>query len=109
MLDGCKHAGVHEALVAGGMEAADANRACMSVRTDGRSVDIDGDYTETLARIDANPNGIGVFGLPSTRTTPTSCGRHHGRRRADDRDRSPRATTRCRVRCTSTSRRPTSA
>jgi phosphate transport system substrate-binding protein len=27
------------------------------------SVDIDGDYTETLARIDANPNGIGVFGL----------------------------------------------
>lgn len=63
MLDGCKHAGVHEALVAGGMEAADANRACMSVRTDGRSVDIDGDYTETLARIDANPNGIGVFGL----------------------------------------------
>jgi len=26
-------------------------------------VDIDGDYTETLARIDANSNGIGVFGL----------------------------------------------
>ncbi len=34
-----------------------------SVRTDGRSVDIDGDYTETLARVDANKNGIGVFGL----------------------------------------------
>jgi len=33
------------------------------VRTDGKSVDIDGDYTETLARIDANTNGIGVFGL----------------------------------------------
>ncbi len=27
------------------------------------SVDIDGDYTETLARIASNPNGIGVFGL----------------------------------------------
>jgi phosphate transport system substrate-binding protein len=26
-------------------------------------VDIDGDYTETLARIDSNPEGIGVFGL----------------------------------------------
>jgi hypothetical protein len=26
-------------------------------------VDIDGDYTETLARIDSNPNGVGVFGL----------------------------------------------
>ena len=28
-----------------------------------KSVDIDGDYTETLARIDTNSNGIGVFGL----------------------------------------------
>ena len=27
------------------------------------SVDIDGDYTETLARIDTNTDGIGVFGL----------------------------------------------
>ncbi len=27
--------------------------ACMAIRTDGRSVDIDGDYTETLARIDS--------------------------------------------------------
>ena len=27
------------------------------------SVDIDGDYTETLARIDSNKDGIGVFGL----------------------------------------------
>jgi phosphate transport system substrate-binding protein len=26
-------------------------------------VDIDGDYTETLARIESSPNGIGVFGL----------------------------------------------
>jgi phosphate transport system substrate-binding protein len=33
------------------------------VRTDGLSVDIDGDYTETLARIEADTNGIGVFGL----------------------------------------------
>ena len=35
----------------------------MAVRTDGLSVDIDGDYTETLARIEADTNGIGVFGL----------------------------------------------
>lgn len=27
------------------------------------AVDIDGDYTETLARIASNKNGIGVFGL----------------------------------------------
>ena len=30
---------------------------------DGKSVDIDGDYTETLARIDSNAEGVGVFGL----------------------------------------------
>lgn len=38
-------------------------KACMKVRTDGRSVDIDGDYTETLASITANPDAMGVFGL----------------------------------------------
>ena len=35
----------------------------MTLRTDGASVDVDGDYTETLSRIDANRNAIGVFGL----------------------------------------------
>jgi len=41
----------------------DQKKACHSVRTDGAAVDIDGDYTETLARLDANPTAIGVFGL----------------------------------------------
>jgi phosphate transport system substrate-binding protein len=36
---------------------------CVKVRTDGRSVDIDGDYTETLSRLDANQTALGVFGL----------------------------------------------
>lgn len=35
----------------------------MTLRTDGASVDIDGDYTETLSRISANKDAIGVFGL----------------------------------------------
>jgi len=35
----------------------------MALRTDGLSIDIDGDYTETLARVDTNKNGVGVFGL----------------------------------------------
>jgi phosphate transport system substrate-binding protein len=63
ILAGCEGSGALEALVAakGGEEAAEA--ACIALRTDGRSVDIDGDYTETLARIEANPDGIGVFGL----------------------------------------------
>jgi phosphate transport system substrate-binding protein len=36
---------------------------CHAVRTDGRAIDIDGDYTETLARLAADPKSIGVFGL----------------------------------------------
>ena len=61
---GCEANGTLEALVAanGGDEKA-AGKACIALRTDGVSVDIDGDYTQTLARIDANKNGIGVFGL----------------------------------------------
>ena len=60
---GCEATGAMEAMVAAGMSEDDAEDACLEVRTDGRSVDIDGDYTETLASIDANANGIGVFGL----------------------------------------------
>lgn len=60
---GCEETGALAAMIAGGMSEDDAEDACIAVRTDGLSVDIDGDYTETLARISANPNGIGVFGL----------------------------------------------
>ena len=60
---GCEATGAMAAMIAGGMSEDDAEDACLEVRTDGRSVDIDGDYTETLASIDANTNAIGVFGL----------------------------------------------
>jgi phosphate transport system substrate-binding protein len=63
LLVGCEATGAMEAMIAGGMSEDDAEDACLDVRQDGKSVDIDGDYTETLARIDANTNGIGVFGL----------------------------------------------
>ncbi|MEZ5798886.1 MAG: substrate-binding domain-containing protein [Paracoccaceae bacterium] len=59
---GCKGSGAEEALVAAKGEE-DGKKACLALRTDGLSVDIDGDYTETLSRIDANKNAIGVFGL----------------------------------------------
>ena len=36
---------------------------CTALRQDGRAVEIDGDYTETLARLSANPQAVGVFGL----------------------------------------------
>jgi phosphate transport system substrate-binding protein len=63
LLQGCEDTGAMAAMIAGGMSYDDAEDACLDVRQDGTSVDIDGDYTETLARIDANTNGIGVFGL----------------------------------------------
>ncbi|MEW9921891.1 substrate-binding domain-containing protein [Marimonas sp. MJW-29] len=63
LLKGCEETGAMKAMIDGGMSEDDAEDACLDVRQDGRSVDIDGDYTETLARIDANTDGIGVFGL----------------------------------------------
>ena len=69
IVEGCKATGAHDLFLAVA-EGADekekksnADKACMELRTDGKSVDIDGDYTETLARIDADKNAIGVFGL----------------------------------------------
>ena len=57
MEDGCKAALGIEKL------DDDQKKACVKVRTDGAAVDIDGDYTETLARLDANKTSLGVFGL----------------------------------------------
>ncbi|MFQ6552232.1 substrate-binding domain-containing protein [Aestuariibius insulae] len=64
ILQGCEDSGAMEQImeINGGDEDA-TEEACMAVRSDGVAVDIDGDYTETLARIDSNPNGVGVFGL----------------------------------------------
>lgn len=58
---GCEDTGAMEALR--GMDGTDATKTCTTLRDDGRAVDIDGDYTETLTRIESNPDGIGVFGL----------------------------------------------
>ena len=63
LLKGCEDTGAMAAMIATGMDEDTAEDACLDVRTDGRSVDIDGDYTETLARLASNPAGVGVFGL----------------------------------------------
>jgi phosphate transport system substrate-binding protein len=44
-------------------DKAKTTEGCITLRKDGRVVEIDGDYTETLARLAANKNGVGVFGL----------------------------------------------
>ncbi len=67
--EGCKATGAYDLFLAASTEADEgakkkaAVKSCLELRTDGASVDIDGDYTETLARIEADKNGIGVFGL----------------------------------------------
>ena len=63
LMQGCEDTGAMQAMLDMGMSEDDAESACIAVRTDGKSVDIDGDYTETLARLDTNPDAIGVFGL----------------------------------------------
>lgn len=68
ILAGCEETGDFEVYQAASGEEGKAakkaaEKACIGLRTDGKSVDIDGDYTETLARIDSNKDGIGVFGL----------------------------------------------
>lgn len=67
--DGCKDTGGFDLLLAKAEGEDDsakkkaADKACVQVRKDGASIDIDGDYTETLARLSSNPQGVGVFGL----------------------------------------------
>ncbi|MGB7269421.1 MAG: substrate-binding domain-containing protein [Albidovulum sp.] len=61
---GCADSGAEEVIA--GVKGDDKDaivKACTSLRGDNRAVDIDGDYTETLARIASNKDGIGVFGL----------------------------------------------
>ncbi|MEO9336531.1 substrate-binding domain-containing protein [Mesorhizobium sp. SB112] len=60
---GCEASGALEAIKASGADDKAAHAACVAVRKDGKAVDIDGDYTETLARINSNKTGVGVFGL----------------------------------------------
>lgn len=63
LLQGCRDSGAYQHLLAMGMTDAAAQNMCIAVRTDGRAVDIEGDYSETLAQLVSNPNALGVFGL----------------------------------------------
>jgi phosphate transport system substrate-binding protein len=63
MLAGCEMVGSYNYFLnANGGDSKAAEAACMTVHL-GKTVDIDGDYTETLARIAGNRTAIGVFGL----------------------------------------------
>lgn len=45
------------------LEGDARNQFCDAIRTDGRIIEIAGDYTETLARLAAQRDALGVFGL----------------------------------------------
>jgi phosphate transport system substrate-binding protein len=61
---GCKMFGSDKVIKAGnGGDKAATFETCIKMRNDGRVVEIDGDYSETLARLKSNPNGVGVFGF----------------------------------------------
>lgn len=60
------HAGCESFAEVKDMKAKDARAAttfCNALRTDGRVIEVAGDYTETLARLDAQRTAVGVFGL----------------------------------------------
>jgi phosphate transport system substrate-binding protein len=64
MLAGCEMVGSYDYFLnANGGDKKAAASECVKVHG-AKTVDIDGDYTETLARIAGNKNSIGVFGLP---------------------------------------------
>jgi phosphate transport system substrate-binding protein len=63
LLVGCKEVGDFDKFKTEGMDKKAASKACIRVRKDGGTVDIDGDYTETLGRLQSNKTGVGVFGL----------------------------------------------
>lgn len=44
-------------------DKAKTTEGCIALRKDGRVVEIDGDYTETLARLSVDKTAIGIFGL----------------------------------------------
>ena len=62
---GCKDSGTREAIekANAGADRGTVDKLCSKVRKDGAAADIDGDYTETLARLASNKQAIGVFGL----------------------------------------------
>lgn len=60
---GCQESGAVDAMKSLGMDEKAIHVACVAVRKDGKAIDIDGDYSETFARLTSHKTGVGVFGL----------------------------------------------
>ncbi|THF66896.1 phosphonate ABC transporter substrate-binding protein [Pseudothauera nasutitermitis] len=57
------HAGCNALDEVKALDADGKKKACNTLRQDGRIIEIAGDYTETLARLQAQADAVGVFGL----------------------------------------------
>ncbi|WP_332065362.1 substrate-binding domain-containing protein [Bartonella sp. CB189] len=60
---GCQTSGAVEVMKYLGMDDKEIHAACVSVRKDGKVINIDGDYSETFARLTSNKTGAGIFSL----------------------------------------------
>lgn len=63
VIQGCKDTKTYDDILAKLNDPKAAEKECSLLRTDGVVVEIDGDYTETLNRLNTDKNAIGVFGL----------------------------------------------
>ncbi|WP_455479608.1 PstS family phosphate ABC transporter substrate-binding protein [Bartonella sp. B23] len=63
LAEGCKASGAVDVMKTLGMDDKAIHAACVAVRRDGKVIDVDGDYSETFARLISNKTGVGVFGL----------------------------------------------
>ena len=64
MIEGCKQVGDYNKFLEElGDKKAAAAKCAEAATKENKAIDIDGDYTETLARIEGNKNAVGVFGL----------------------------------------------
>lgn len=61
VIPGCQSLPEVKALEQSDKKAAES--LCKAIRADGRVIEVAGDYTETLARLDAQRTAVGVFGL----------------------------------------------
>ena len=61
LIDGCKKFDYIAGLMKSDKKGTE--KACKAVRKDGRVIEIAGDYTETLAKLNADKDAVGVFGL----------------------------------------------
>jgi phosphate transport system substrate-binding protein len=61
VIKGCETLPEVKAMLATDKKATES--FCKATRTDGRIIEVAGDYTETLARLDSQRTAVGVFGL----------------------------------------------